>query len=160
MTTEELIRQLQLLPHPEGGYYRETYRSAGALLTPDGAQRNTCTAIYYLLEGIDKSHFHRIRSDELWFFHAGEPLEIFEIVDGQLATVMLGMDVQAGQSPSLLIPANTWFAARVRASSGFSLVSCTVSPGFDFADFELASRAKLTGEFPNLEQVIVDFTRE
>ena len=160
MTTEELIRQLQLLPHPEGGYYRETYRSAGEITGLAGAKRNICTAIYYLFEGADKSHFHRIRSDELWFFHAGHALEIFEIVDRKLVTVVLGPDLEAGEGLFVTIPAHTWFAARVRGASGFSLVSCTVAPGFDFADFELAQRERLAGDFPDLEPVIAEFTKD
>ena len=160
MTTEELIRHLQLLPHPEGGYYRETYRAAEEVTGPAGVKRNVCTAIYFLLEGAGKSHFHRIRSDELWFFHTGMAVEIFEIVEGKLVTVVLGPDLEEGARPFVVIPANTWFAARVKDASGFSLVSCTVAPGFDFADFELAQRARLTDDFPDLEPVIAEFTRD
>jgi predicted cupin superfamily sugar epimerase len=160
MPAKEIIEQLQLLPHPEGGYYRETYRSEEEMTTSGGDRRKVCTAIYYLLEGPDKSHFHRIRSDELWFFHAGEPLEILEIREGQLKTITLGRSLLGEEMPFAVIPGNTWFAAHIKSSSAYSLVSCVVAPGFDFADFELAERATLIREYPLLERIITDFTRE
>lgn len=158
MTAQDLIQHLQLLPHPEGGYYRETYRTAQTLTTAENQPRHVSTAIYFLLTGADKSHFHRIKSDELWFFHQGQPLEIILIRDGQPETILLGHDFAAGAVPQAVIPAGLWFAARVRGSAGFGLVSCTVAPGFDFADFELAERAALTKEFPPLQELIQEFT--
>ncbi|RTQ46761.1 cupin domain-containing protein [Hymenobacter gummosus] len=158
MTAQDLIRQLQLLPHPEGGYYRETYRAAQTVANADGQPRSVSTAIYYLLENQDKSHFHRIKSDELWFFHQGQPLEIVIIADGQLTTIVLGPDADKGQVPQAVVPAHHWFGARVQGGRGYGLVSCTVAPGFDFADFELADRAALTREFPQLQGVIEQFT--
>lgn len=158
MNAQDLIRQLQLLPHPEGGYYRETYRAAQQLTTAENQPRSVSTAIYFLLEGTNKSHFHRIKSDELWFFHQGQPLEIILIQDGRPVTILLGLDFAAGAVPQAVIPAGTWFAARVLGETGFGLVSCTVAPGFDFADFELAERAALTREFPQLRELIAGFT--
>ena len=99
MTAKELINNLQLLPHPEGGWYRETYRSDETMTNKNGAQRNVCTAIYFLLEGKDKSHFHRIESDETWFFHSGETLEVLMIEDGELRTVLLGNNLSKGEMP-------------------------------------------------------------
>ncbi|KAA9332334.1 cupin domain-containing protein [Hymenobacter busanensis] len=159
MTTADIIRHLHLTPHPEGGHYRETYRS-GHTLGPAGPDaRHVSTAIYYLLAGQDKSHFHRIKSDELWFFHQGQPLDIILLLQGQPpTTVTLGTDLAAGQVPQAIIPANTWFAARLPHGTGHALVSCTVAPGFDFADFELATREELTAEFPHLTELIGELT--
>jgi uncharacterized protein len=159
MTAKQIIEQLEMRPHPEGGYYKETYRSAGTLQTQNGETRNICTAIFYLLENEDKSHFHRLAADELWFFHEGNPVEILCIENDRLVIKLLGNDFAAGARPQWLIPAHTWFAARVQNSSGFSLVSCTVSPGFDFKDFELAERSALLSQFPGLRKDITFFTR-
>ncbi len=158
MTAKRLIQTLQLQPHPEGGFYRETYRTEEKITTVDGKVRNIGTAIYFLLEDEDKSHFHRILSDELWFFHQGEPMEIMMIQDGKLHTSLLGNNIEQGEVPQLIIPANIWFAARVKDSKGYALVSCTVSPGFDFADFELANKKDLISEFPEYKSVIDEFT--
>ena len=160
MNAKEIIQQLQLQPHPEGGWYRETYRSAEIMTTKNGAKRNVCTAIYFLLEGKDKSHFHRIDSDETWFFHSGEALEIVMIEGGNLRKVLLGNDILKGEMPQFTIAAKTWFAASIKSGTGFSLVSCTVAPGFDFADFELAERAKLSNEFSELRNVIREYTTD
>lgn len=157
-TAQDLIQQLRLQPHPEGGYYRETYRAALETTAANGASRNVSTAIYYLLENDNRSHFHRIQSDELWFFHQGQPLEVLLLQDGQLTTLTLGHAVERGELPQAVVPAHTWFGARVRDGAGFSLVSCTVAPGFDFADFELADRARLTQEFPSQAAIIEAFT--
>ncbi|OON66966.1 cupin domain-containing protein [Hymenobacter sp. CRA2] len=158
MTAQEIIRHLHLTPHPEGGYYRETYRSAHTTADEVGQTRNVSTAIYYLLENADKSHFHRIKSDELWFFHQGQPLEIVVLSGQQATSIILGSDFARGEVPQAVVPAGAWFGARVRHGAGFALVSCTVAPGFDFADFELASRAALNGEFPQWQELIEQFT--
>lgn len=158
MNAKEIIQQLQLQPHPEGGWYRETYRSADTLVNKNGAKRNVCTAIYFLLEEKDKSHFHRIESDETWFFHSGETLEVIMIEDGELRTVLLGNNLSKGEMPQFTVPARTWFAAKIKSGTGYSLVSCTVAPGFDFLDFELAEREKLSNEFSELKDVIREFT--
>lgn len=160
MTSKELIDSLNLLPHPEGGYYKETYRSDETTVNKNGDLRNVCTAIHFLLEDKDKSHFHRIQSDELWFFHLGQPLEIYYILGKEIKTVTLGNNIQNGDVLFCKIPANTWFASKLKHPKGYSLVSCTVAPGFDFADFELAKREELTQEFPHLKGIINEFTRE
>jgi hypothetical protein len=160
MTAKELIDKLQLLPHPEGGWYRETYRSEETMTNKNGAQRNVCTAIYFLLVGKNKSHFHRIESDETWFFHNGEPLEIVMIEGGKMRSVLLGNDISNEEIPQFTVPAKTWFAAKIKSGIGYSLVSCTVAPGFDFSDFELAERQKLIKELPELEAVIREFTMD
>jgi predicted cupin superfamily sugar epimerase len=158
MNAREIIRNMQLLPHPEGGYYRETYRSPVRITTPEGKVRNVSTSIYYLLENEDKSHFHRLSSDETWYFHQGEALEIITIREGKPVSILLGNDVMNGEAPQAIIPAHTWFAAQVRNSSAYSLVSCSVSPGFDFSDFEMGKREELTREFPGCREVILAFT--
>ncbi|GAB2940934.1 hypothetical protein GCM10027048_01680 [Hymenobacter coalescens] len=158
MNAQDIIQALQLLAHPEGGYYRETYRSPQRLSTAQGTSRNVSTGIYYLLENEDKSHFHRIQSDELWFFHQGQPLEIVLLQDGQAVSVVLGNDLLRGEVPQAVIPAGTWFGARLLGGVGYALVSCTVAPGFDFADFELATRAELTRQFPAQRELIETFT--
>lgn len=157
---QQLIDHLQLKPHPEGGYYAETYRATEVVQTAGGLTRSAGTAIYFLLQGREKSHFHRIASDELWFYHQGQPLEIVSIREGQLHTVRLGSNLAHGESLQATIPAHTWFAARVAGGAGYALVSCTVAPGFDFADFELAERGVLTAAFPDLAATIEVFTRK
>jgi predicted cupin superfamily sugar epimerase len=158
MKTKNIIDKLHLKPHPEGGYYSETYRSAERVINNEGNKRSVCTAIYYMLENDDKSHFHRIKSDELWFFHHGESLEIVILQNGERKTVLLGNDIINGELPQAKIPANTWFAARIKNGKGYSLVSCTVAPGFDFADFELAKREDLMRQYPNLKETIEELT--
>ena len=158
MSAQNIIDKLKLIRHPEGGFYKETYRSGHIIVNDKKEKRNVSTAIYYLLEDEDRSLFHRIRSDELWFFHLGEPLEIISIEQKHLTTITLGNDIEQEEFPQLRIPANTWFAAQVKNAKGFSLVSCVVSPGFDFADFELAKGEDLIRQFPHLKEVIEKFT--
>src|SRR6478735_5529498 len=126
MTAKALIENLQLEPHPEGGYYKETYRSAETVAIEPEKVRNISTAIYYLLENEDRSALHRIQSDELWFFHQGQPLEVVSIQNGQLVSIILGNDVAQGEVPQAMVLANSWFGARIKSGSGYSLVSCTV----------------------------------
>jgi predicted cupin superfamily sugar epimerase len=126
-----IIEKLGLAPHPEGGWYRETWRA------PSGAGRSAGTAIHFLLEQGQRSHWHRVDADELWLWHAGSPLELrVEQEDGAIQAVALGGDVIAGYAPQWLVPANRWQSTE--APRGWALVSCVVVPGFDFAGFELA----------------------
>jgi predicted cupin superfamily sugar epimerase len=151
----ELVDRLQLTPHPEGGYFRETYRATegvagSALPRRFGGERSISTAIYFLLEAGQCSHLHRIRSDEVWHFYAGDPLDVVEIdTAGQLKTTRLGGDLLYQH----VVPAGVWFGATPApagqfAPHGFALVGCTVAPGFDFADFELADRETLLRAYP------------
>lgn len=156
-TARHWIKKLGLQPHPEGGYYSETYRSAemiaaNALPSRYNSSRNFGTAIYFLLESGQISEFHRIQSDELWFFHVGSPIELFTIQNGKASTYFLGFE--EGQQLQIVLPAQTWFGARVVDRNSFALVSCTVSPGFDFADFELADRQALLQAFPQHAEFI------
>lgn len=159
MDAKKLIQKLQLQPHPEGGFYKKTYRSEETVTTTEGQVRNVCTAIYFLLENEDKSHFHRIKSDEAWFFHQGESIEIVILHDGKLQTIDLGNNIEKGEVPQTIVPANVWFASKIKHGIGYALVSCTVAPGFDFADFELAERIDLTKEYPEFKSVIEEFTK-
>lgn len=153
------IRSLQLLPHPEGGYYRETYRSASTLATANG-ERNVSTGIYFLLEAGNFSAFHRIRSDEMWHFYAGDVLEVIEIdAAGKLTVTAVGNTVEHGAVFQYVVKAGNWFASRVKAGGAFSLVGCTVAPGFDFADFEMPSRETLLHLFPQHAEMITALTR-
>ena len=158
MNAEDIINKLEMLPHPEGGYYKETYRSEEQTINKEGNKRNTSTAIYFLLENNNISRFHRIKSDELWFFHHGNAIEIVSIKNNKLFSITLGNDSDNGEVPQAVIPANVWFASSVKDGSGFGLVSCTVAPGFDFADFEMAKQDELLQEYPMLESVIKKYT--
>lgn len=149
MTAAYWIEKLNLLPHPEGGYYRETYRSDQVIKAGRfDAAKNVNTAIYFLLEGKNRSHFHRIKSDELWFFHAGDTLEILMMDKSGVKNILLGSNADRQESFQAIIPANHWFGARVKDEKGYALVSCTVAPGFDFRDFELAKREEMKRLFP------------
>lgn len=131
LTASEVIRLLDLLPHPEGGHYRETFRDAPG---PDGRARST--AIYFLLAAGERSHWHRVDAVETWHFHAGAPLELSLWDGGPVTRLRLGTDLAAGARPQGIVPAGVWQAA---ASLGaWTLVGCTVAPGFEFAGFELA----------------------
>jgi len=147
------INKLQMTAHPEGGFYKETYRSADEIETAMGT-RIISTAIYFLLQDLQKSHFHKIKSDEQWFHHLGETLEISYILNNKLHQIHLGNNPENGEVLQATIPANTWFASRLKNGSGFGLVSCTVAPGFDFRDFEMAKKANLLLEFPALHPIL------
>jgi uncharacterized protein len=148
---QELIGQLQLQPHPERGYYAETYRSPLPVHgLPHGAPRSASTAIYYLVTAAQpSSRLHRLRSDELFHLYEGGPLEVLLLVAGQPAVVRrLGLDLAAGERPQLVIPAGTWFGTELAAEASHCLIGCTVAPGFEFADFELAESEQLCQQFP------------
>ncbi len=159
------IERLQLTPHPEGGYFIETYRSAHMLATAHlpaayDAPRAMATAIYFLLEGGDFSAFHRLKGDEIWHHYEGSPLTVHRISpDGTLMQSSLGRDPDAGQDLQLLIPAGTWFAATVDDPSGYGLVGCTMTPGFAFPDLELGDRDALLRSFPRHRALIERLTR-
>ncbi len=154
MNAQHYIKILELLPHPEGGYYKETYRSEETMELIHG-KRNYNTAIYFLLEEGNYSAFHKIKSDELWHFYSGDVLEVIEITkDGGLKTTELGPD-----NFQYCVPAGNWFGSRVKKGGAFSLVGCTVSPGFDFADFEMAEREALLKEFSEHASIIRELTR-
>lgn len=159
MQPHELIDQLALKPHPEGGYYAETYRS-GVRFALSGRSRSVATAIYYLLKAGDFSGFHRIKSDEMWHHYDGGPLEI-HVLDATAgySLLKLGRDLAAGERPQLLVPGGAWFAAAPGEGCRYALCGCTVAPGFEFADFELASEAGLITEYPDYAELIRRFCR-
>ena len=148
---ELLIQELNLTPHPEGGFYRETYRSKDVL---KDVNRNLVTTIYFLLRSEDISHFHSIKSDEHWFFHAGSPLVVHTLDKNGHHKHLVGLDLKKGETPHFIVPKNTIFGSQVIEKNSYSLVSCLVSPGFDFDDFELIKRAELLKEFPEHEEII------
>lgn len=155
-----LIDLLSLQAHPEGGFYRETFRSALELSElPQGGTRSASTAIYFLLPAGTFSAFHRVRSDEVWHFYDGDPLEIHTIDEaGVYSLQILGRSYTEGQRPQAVVPAGVWQAARPQGDS-FSLCGCTVAPGFDFSDFEMPSREELLSRFPKQRSILVSLTR-
>jgi predicted cupin superfamily sugar epimerase len=164
-TIDELVRRLDLARHPEGGWYREIYRSietvAGSAL-PERfvGPRSFCTSIYFLLELGDISALHRIKSDEIWHFYAGAPLAVHALTSqGEHLELKLGPDFAAGESFQIVVAAGCWFGAEVSGPGEYSLVGCTVAPGFDFADFQLGNRSDLQQEYPRHKEIIKRFTR-
>ncbi|WP_214073349.1 cupin domain-containing protein [Mucilaginibacter sp. dw_454] len=154
------IDHLNLQPHPEGGYYKEVFRSANCVLREGATQvRQACTSIYYLLEAGDFSGFHRLASDELWYFHTGVALHIHVIADkGQYSLIELS-DLPSGNLQAV-IPCNTWFAAELPTYNGFTLVSCAVAPGFDFAEFEMAKCADMLATYPQHRKLLKRLCRQ
>jgi len=154
------------MPHPEGGFYAETYRATESIpkaALPDrfSGDRSYSTGIYFLLESDNFSAFHRIQSDEMWHFYAGNPLEIFVInpVNGDLQVIRLGSDPDRDESFQAVVPAGSWFGSRPASGSEYCLVGCTVAPGFDFLDFEMAERESLLRDFPQHASLILELTR-
>jgi uncharacterized protein len=155
-----------LLPHPEGGYYAETYRCSDsvdkiALPARFRGARSFSTGIYFLLERHQFSAFHKIHSDEMWHFYAGAPLEIWMIdpASGELGRLVLGADAENGQVFQAVVPAGFWFGSRPVPGGAYALVGCTVAPGFDFEDLEMAERETLLTMFPAHEEIIHTLTR-
>jgi predicted cupin superfamily sugar epimerase len=159
------IEKLELTPHVEGGAFREVYRSELNLpktvlpLFFQGS-RSASTSIYFLLSSGQFSAFHRIASDELWHFYYGDPLWVYEIGHtGRLYTHRLGPDPDKGECFQTVVRAGSWFASAPAPGSEYALVGCTVAPGFDFADFELANREALATQYPEHTDLIKQFTR-
>ena len=155
-----LIEKYQLAPHPEGGFYRSTYRaplvlSGSSLPSTFSGDRPVSTAIYFLLQAGDFSAFHRIKSDECWHFYKGDPLWIHCLdSEGRYQRHTLGATNEMDTHYQLVVPAGTWFASEPAAGAAYSFVGCTVSPGFDFADFEMASAARLANAYPACQDLI------
>jgi predicted cupin superfamily sugar epimerase len=160
-----LAEKLELLPHPEGGFFKETFRSKEtiskeALDNNYSGDRNLCTSIYFLLTSDNFSAFHRIKQDEIWHFYEGSPLYV-HVIDqsGNYTRHSVGLDIENGQVPQLTVPAGCWFGSSVAEENSYSFVGCTVAPGFDFDDFELASYAELAEVYPLHSEVIRSLTR-
>jgi hypothetical protein len=158
------IEQLHLGRHPEGGYFRKTYTSAAkmgecCLGSDRAAPRPVSTAIYYLLDGTEFSALHRIKSDEIWHHYAGSSLTIHIIdVSGIYREVALGKDPDEGETLQAVVPAGSWFGATVDDHSSYSLVGCTVAPGFDFREFEMGRRGELIHLYPDHRRIIESLT--
>lgn len=152
------IDKLKLIPHPEGGYYREIYRS-GEYINNEGlpkrykSKRVFSTSIYFLLDGRQISKFHRLKSDEVWHFYDGCPVVIY-LLNNNLEKIILGKDIPKGYTFQYTVKKNNWFAAELIKKDSFSLLGCSVSPGFDFNDFELAEKKYLIKKYPQYKNVI------
>ena len=153
------IDKLELQKHPEGGWFKEVFRSSefipkNVLAEGYGGDRNYTTSIYYLLEGNDFSAFHRIKSYEIWHYYTGSSsIEIVSIINNKMISNIVGKNYDKDESFQVIVPKNTWFAARLTENKGYALVGCTVSPGFHFDDFELADQ-KLALMYPNIKDEI------
>jgi predicted cupin superfamily sugar epimerase len=159
LTDSQVIAALGLTPHPEGGFFSETFRAPAHVEAPFGARRAASTAIYFLLRAGDFSAFHSVRSDEVWHHYLGASIELHTIdPSGHHERIELGPELLHGERPQWVVPAGTLQAARV-IGEGFGLCGCTVAPGFDFADFDMPRRADLSARFPALIDVITSFTR-
>ncbi len=165
ISAQQLIDKYELLAHPEGGWYKETYKSnemiaQSALPKRFSGDRFFSTAIYFLLEKGNFSAFHRIKSDECWHFYMGDPLTIYIFEpNGQYKEVLLGSNIEKGELFQYVVPANSWFASRPAANGNYSFVGCTVAPGFDFDDFELTDAAPLINQHPYYADLITSLTR-
>lgn len=152
---QRLVDQLQLQPHIEGGFYRETYRSKESINNAQEQERQLSTLIYFLLPSGRYSKFHKIASDEIWLYHQGAPVAIHLLLeDGTHKIEVLGQDIDNGQQLQVIIPAGTLFGAEVVGQNTFALSACMVSPGFDFADFQLLEKDELIEMFPQHASII------
>jgi len=164
-TAGEWIGRLGLERHPEGGWFRQTYRApeeiaVAALPGRFGAARSFATAIYFLLERGEVSALHRLAADELWFFHAGGTLLVHALDRaGALTTQRLGFESEQGDALQAQVPQGHWFGAELAPEAEYALVSCTVAPGFEYADFEMAERASLCAQWPGQRALIERLTR-
>ncbi|MEM9325039.1 MAG: cupin domain-containing protein [Bacteroidota bacterium] len=165
MTAQDWVQKLDMKPHPEGGFYKETYRSVGSIPVEGlpatyGSERSYATGIYFLLDGENFSALHRLKQDEMWHFYAGSRL-LVHLIDstGNYNQIQLGPDVDAGEVFQAVVPGGSYFGSEVQDKSSFALVGCTVSPGFDFRDFEMPSAEELLAQYPEHESVIRRMTR-
>lgn len=153
VTAEEIIRLLDLKPHPEGGFYKETYRSSGKI---PGLSRAYSTAIYYLLVPGAVSKMHRLSSDEVFHFYLGDPVTWVLLEPGaEMKKVVLGNQLESRQQVQMVVKAGTWFGGYLNEGGNYALIGTTVAPGFEFQDFEMANREKLLALFPKSEKEII-----
>ncbi|MDC8003834.1 cupin domain-containing protein [Aureisphaera galaxeae] len=164
-SAQEIIQHLALQPHPEGGYFKETYRNphqipASELGADYSGARNYATSIYFLLTQGNFSAFHKIVQDEQWHFYDGATLWLHMISpEGEYKRIEIGRNIAAGEVPQFTVPGGYWFGAEVKEGGEFSFVGCTVAPGFDFDDFEMPSQEDLLAMYPQHENIIRKLTR-
>lgn len=162
-TAQYFIESLDMIAHPEGGYYKPSFDSEEKITSVDlktkfEDNRILWTSIYFLLRDGEVSNFHRLKSDEMWYYHAGNSLTIYMISPtGELTTKELGLDIKNGETPQILVPKNYIFGSAMN-NQGFSLVGCMVSPGFEFRDFELFDRENLLKMYPEHKEIITKLT--
>jgi uncharacterized protein len=155
------VSKLGLTPHPEGGYFKNTYIATEYITDKElsvnfEGQRKLYTSIYFLLTSEDVSHFHRLKSDELWYFHGGSSLSVHVINEnGEYQEMRLGMNLDEGELPQVLVKKNSIFGSSVKEKDTFSLVGCMVSPGFEFTDFEMFTQEELLQKYPQHEEIIM-----
>ena len=165
-TAEYYIKKLGLEKHPEGGWFKEVYRSDEEIAVehlPErfSGSRHHSTSIYFMLTSDTFSAFHRIKSDELWHFYDGSPVKVYMIdSSGNYSEVILGRNIENGEALQCVIPHGVWFGAKVNSHDSFCLVGCTVAPGFHFDDFELGKREELLSIFPEHKETIKKLTKE
>jgi predicted cupin superfamily sugar epimerase len=157
---DKIIKKLNLSKHVEGGHFKRTYQSSFKIHSPNG-DRLINTAIYYLLESHDFSCWHRLKSDEIWHYYAGSDLVIHQINDqGILFSTLLGnLLINTDAQPQRIVPAGNWFAAEVLVGESFTLLGCTVAPGFEYEDFEIADKENLIKQYPQHENIILKLTK-
>ena len=164
-SAEYFIKHLALEPHVEGGYFKANFNSSENITSNDlrtkfEGERILWTSIYFLLRDGEVSNFHRLKSDEMWYYHAGSPLTIYMISpNGELTTHELGLNIEKGEVPQVLVPKNYIFGSSMN-NEGFSLVGCMVSSGFEFKDFELFQRQCLLDLYPQHKDIILKLTRQ
>jgi uncharacterized protein len=162
MTADQVKKLLQLEPHPcEGGWFRRTYEASETVELPRyAAPRRTGTAIFYLLEPGTFSEMHRLRSDEIFHFYAGDPVEMLQLYpDGGGKTVLIGNDLLAGHRPQVVVERNVWQGSHLVAGGAWALLGCTVTPGFEYEDYESGDRERLCAAWPDHASLIAALTR-
>lgn len=163
-TADYFIENLDMIPHEEGGFFKETFVSKENMSVKNSNNnidelRKLWTSIYFLLRDGEVSNFHRLKSDEMWYYHSGSPLTIYMISpEGELITDELGLNIEKGEKPQVLVPKNYIFGSAMN-NEGYALVGCMVSPGFEFKDFELFERNYLLETYPEHKEIILKLTR-
>lgn len=153
------INKLNLIPHVEGGFYKETVLSEELIKNIDNKEKKLFSSIYFLLKTGEVSHFHRLKSDEMWYYHSGSSLTIYMISEnGSLIVKELGLDLEKGEEPQILVPKGYIFGSAMN-KEGFSLVGCMVAPAFEFKDFELFSQKELLDKYPSHKDIILKLSK-
>lgn len=163
MEVADFVDKLGMQAHPEGGYFAEIYRNS-TVIAPEileknySGERSLATSIYYMLKADQVSKLHQLKSDELWYYHHGSPLLVHVFFEDTYTSHILGIDVNKGQHPQIIIPAGAIFGAEVIDKASFTLVGCVVTPGFHFNDFRLVSRDEMLELYPGYNSIINKLT--